>query len=397
MSVSEIIRVAARGDGVTADGRHAAFAAPGDMLNADGSLVPGPHHLTPPCRHFPTCGGCQLQHLDDASWADFIVDRVRSALAAQGLETVIRPPALSPPRTRRRATLHWEPAGRIGFTGEKSHAIIDLAECHVLAPELFAVVAPLKRLLGRLRFKRRLDVHLALADQGVDVLVSGALPEGLEAAEAITAFAERHAIARVAFDEGFGPEVCWEPVGVTITLGGAPVPLPPAAFLQATREGEAALVAAMNEAVGGAPTVADLFSGLGTFALALPAKVYAAEGARDAILSLKTAAARAGRQVFAEHRDLYRRPVTTGELDRFAAVVLDPPRAGAREQAEALAGSKVPVIGYVSCNPSSFARDAKMLCEGGYRLEWVQPVGQFRWSTHVELAACFTRRDSQPR
>ncbi|MCW6529782.1 class I SAM-dependent RNA methyltransferase [Sphingomonas sp. MMSM20] len=399
MSVTEteIIRVAARGDGVTADGRHAPFAAPGDMLADDGTLTPGPHHATPPCRHFPACGGCQLQHLDDATWGDFIVDRVASALAAQGLEAEIRAPALSPPHTRRRATLHWEPAGRLGFTGEKSHAIVDLAECHVLAPELFALVAPLKRLLGRLRLKRRLDLHLTLADQGVDVLIIGALPEGLEAAEAVTDFAQRHALARVAFDEGYGAEVRWEPDAVTVTLGDVPVPLPPAAFLQATREGEAALVAATREAVAGAPTVADLFAGLGTFALTLPAKVYAAEGARDAILSLKAGAARAQRPVFTEHRDLYRRPLTTTELDRFAAVVLDPPRAGAREQAQALAESKVPVIGYVSCNPSSFARDAKMLVDGGYVLEWVQPVGQFRWSTHVELAARFTRADSQPR
>lgn len=399
MSVTEteIIRVAARGDGVTADGRHAPFAAPGDMLADDGTLTPGPHHATPPCRHFPACGGCQLQHLDDATWGDFIVDRVASALAAQGLETEIRAPALSPPHTRRRATLHWEPAGRLGFTGEKSHAIVDLAECHVLAPELFALVAPLKRLLGRLRLKRRLDLHLTLADQGVDVLIIGTLPEGLEAAEAVTDFAQRHALARLAFDEGYGPEVRWEPDAVTVTLGEVPVPLPPAAFLQATREGEAALVAAMREAVAGAPTVADLFAGLGTFALTLPAKVYAAEGARDAILSLKAGAARAQRPVFTEHRDLYRRPLTTTELDRFAAVVLDPPRAGAREQAQALAESKVPVIGYVSCNPSSFARDAKMLVDGGYALEWVQPAGQFRWSTHVELAARFTRGDSQPR
>ncbi|WP_298673646.1 class I SAM-dependent RNA methyltransferase [uncultured Sphingomonas sp.] len=397
MPVSEIVRIGARGDGVTVDGRHVAFTAPGDVVREDGAIIPGPHRATPPCRHFPACGGCQLQHLDDIAWAGFITDRVSSALAAQGLTTEIRPPALSPPRTRRRATLHWEPAGRFGFTGEKSHAIVDLAECHVLAPELFAIVAPLKRLLGRLRLRRRLDIHLALADQGVDVLISGVVPEGLEAAEAITGFAEQHGLARLAFDAGFGPEVRWEPDAVTVTLGDLAVPLPPAGFLQATREGEAALVAAVRETIGTAPTIADLFAGLGTFALAFPAKVYAAEGGRDAVLSLKAAAGRAQRPVFVEHRDLYRRPLTPAELDRFTAVVLDPPRAGAREQAEALAACSVPVIGYVSCNPSSFARDAKMICEGGYTLEWVQPVGQFRWSTHVELAACFTRADNQRR
>ncbi|MEH3098786.1 class I SAM-dependent RNA methyltransferase [Sphingomonas adhaesiva] len=389
--MSTIVRIAGRGDGVTLDGRHVALAAPGDTIADDGSVVPGPHHATPPCRHFPACGGCQLQHLDDDSWSAFIADRIASALAAQGVTAPIRAPSLSPPRTRRRATLHFDPAGKLGFAAEKSHQLIDLQECHVLAPELFALVRPLKRLLTGFRARRRLDVHLALADQGADVLIIGIAPDGLAAHEAITAFAQEHRVARIAFDDGASPETRWEPDAATITLGGVPVPLPHGAFLQATREGEAALVAAVREAVAGAGVVADLFAGLGTFALALPGRVYAAEGARDAIMALKAAAARAQRPVFTEHRDLFRRPLTTAELDRFGAIVLDPPRAGAREQAVQLAASTSPVIAYVSCNPSSFARDAKMLVEGGYRLDWIQPVGQFRWSTHVELASRFSR------
>jgi 23S rRNA (uracil1939-C5)-methyltransferase len=390
-----IIRVAARGDGMTADGRHAALAAPGDILNADGSITPGPHHQTPPCRHFPTCGGCQLQHLDDAAYAEFVVDRVASALDAQGLATDIRPAIISPPNTRRRATLHAEvKQGRVhlGFTEAGSHALVDVQECHVLAPELFALIAPLRRLLAKLGLKRRADVVMTSCDQGVELLV-GVNPEGLAAAEAITAFCEQHGIARFACDDGMGPEMRWEPVPVTITLGGVEVPFPPGSFLQATMDGEAALIAAMRDAVGQAGTIADLFAGLGTFALSMtPARVYAAEAGRDAIMALKAAAARVGRPVFAEHRDLYRRPLTTAELNRFDAVVLDPPRSGAREQAAGLAPSSVPVIGYVSCNPSSFARDAKEICEGGYTLDWIQPVGQFRWSTHVELAARFSRQ-----
>ena len=389
--MSVIVRVAARGEGVAEDGRHAAFAAPGDTLAPDGAVVPGPHHQVPPCRHFPECGGCQLQHLDDASWSGFLTDRIVGALAAQGLVAEVRAPLLSPPRTRRRATLHYDPSGRLGFSAARSHQLIDLAECHVLAPELFALVKPLKRLLPSLKPKRRLDLQLTLADQGPDLLVTGVAPEGLAAHEAITAFATTHGLARVAFDDGLGPETRWEPDAVTVTLGGVPVPLPPGAFLQATREGEAALVAAVREGVGAARTVADLFAGLGTFALALPGRVYAAEGGRDAVMALKAGAGRAQRPVFAEHRDLYRRPLTVAELDRFDAVVLDPPRAGAREQAAALAACKAPRIAYVSCNPSSFARDAKMLCEGGYRLDWVLPVGQFRWSTHVELVGVFVR------
>ena len=388
---AEIVRVAARGEGVTADGRHVPFAAPGDHVGAAGNIERGPHHQVPPCRHFPECGGCQLQHLDDATWSRFIVDRIAGGLAAHGLTADIRPPALSPPRTRRRATLHAEASGRIGFAIEKSHAIVDLAECHVLAPELFALVAPLRRLIHVLRPKRRLNLHLTLADQGVDLLIHGILPEGLAAAEAVTSFAQTHGLARLAFDEGYGPEVRWEPDAVTVTLGGVPVPLPPASFLQATREGEAALVAAVREAVGDASIAADLFAGLGTFAFALPGRVYAAEAGREAITALKAGAARAHRTVFTEHRDLFRRPLTPAELNRFGAIVIDPPRAGAKEQAQALAGATVPRLAYVSCNPSSFARDVKTMVDGGWRLDWVQPVGQFRWSTHVELAASLTR------
>lgn len=395
MTVDTIIRVAARGEGVTADGRHAALAAPGDLLNADGSITPGPHHQTPPCRHFPTCGGCQLQHIDDASYAAFITDRIAGALAAHELETDIRVPILSPPGTRRRASLHAEAKGgrvRLGFAEAGSHAIVDIQECHILAPELFALVAPLRKLLARLGLKRRrADIQMTSCDQGVELLI-GASFDGLEAAEAIIAFCQQHKVARFATDDGMGPETRWEPDPVTITLGGVAVPFPPGSFLQATRDGEAALIAAVREAVGQVGTIADLFAGLGTFALSLtPARVYAAEAGRDAIMSLKAAAGRAGRQVFADHRDLYRRPLTVEELGRFGAVVLDPPRAGARDQAAGLGQATTPVIAYVSCNPSSFARDAQIICEGGYRLDWIQPVGQFRWSTHVELAARFSR------
>jgi len=396
LNEAEVLRVAARGDGVTADGRHVPLAAPGDTVRADGSVTPGPHHQQPPCRHFPECGGCQLQHLDDIAWGRFIVDRVAGALAAQGLKAEIRSPALSPPNTRRRATLHAERRGRqihLGFNEQNSHRLIDIEECWILAPELFALVAPLRGLLAALLpGTRRVNVHLAQADQGADVLINGMEAEGLAAAEALTAFASRHRLARLSLDEGLGATARWEPDPVTVTLGGVPVPLPPGNFLQATPEGEAALVATVREIVGGAGTVADLFAGLGTFTFALPhARVYAAEAARDPILSLKAAAGSAQRAVFADHRDLFRRPVSCADLGNFDAVVLDPPRAGAREQASELAGSKVPTIAYVSCNPSSFARDAEILCKGGYRLAWVQPVGQFRWSTHVELAAAFNR------
>lgn len=393
----KIIRVAARGEGVTADGRHVPLAAPGDRLTGAGQIEPGPHHQAPPCRHFPICGGCQLQHLDDPAYGQFITDRISSALAAQGLSSVIRPPILSPARSRRRASFHAERKGGqvvLGFSQSGSHDLVDLQECWILDPALFALVKPTRGLLSRLMTgKRRVEVQLTAIDRGIDILISGITADGLEAAEAISAFGARHGIARLSIDSGLGPETRWEPEEATVTLSGAAVPFPPGSFLQATPEGEQALIAAVREAVGGAATVADLFAGLGTFTFALAgqAKVYAAEAGRDALLGLKAAAGRAQLPVFADHRDLYRRPLTPVELNRFGAIVLDPPRAGAKEQADGLAACTTPVIAYVSCNPSTFARDAKTLCDGGFALDWVQPVGQFRWSTHVELAARFSR------
>lgn len=393
-----IVRVAGRGEGVTADGRHAALAAPGDTLTSDGQVVPGPHHQAPPCQHFPRCGGCQLQHLDDESYAQFIVDRIAGALASQGLTTQIRAPLLSPPHSRRRASFHAERKGNqviLGFSQAGSHDLVDLKSCWILDSVLFGLLKPMRVLLARLMTaKRRVEIQLTIVDQGVDMLITGVAAEGLDAAEAISAFGGAHGIARIAIDNGLGPETRWEPLGATITLGGVPVPFPTAAFLQATPEGEAALVAAVQEAVGAANTVADLFAGLGTFtfALAPAAKVYAAEAGRDALFALKAAGARAQLPVFADHRDLYRRPLTPAELDRFDAIVIDPPRAGAKEQADGLAASKSPVLAYVSCNPSTFARDAKTICDGGYQLDWIQPVGQFRWSTHIELAAKFSHQ-----
>jgi 23S rRNA (uracil1939-C5)-methyltransferase len=397
MTGDTILRLAARGDGMTADGRAVPLAAPGDTLLADGSVQPGPHHQAPPCRHFPACGGCTLQHVDDAAYADYLVNRIASALHAQGLSAEIAAPHLSPPRARRRASLRAERIGKrilLGFNEAQSRRVVDLAECWILLPELFALLAPLRRLLATLLpDKRGCGVEIALADQGIDLLLTGIQAEGLAAIEALNDFAQAHTLARISVDGGYGAEARWEPRPVTVTLGGVAVGLPAGGFLQATADGEQALLDAVRDTVGAAKTVADLFSGLGTFALPLSttARVLAAEGARDAILSLKSAAGAAQRPVVADHRDLFRRPYTAAELSRFDAVVLDPPRAGAKEQAEALAGAQCGRIAYVSCNPATFARDAKALIDGGWTLEGIRPVGQFRWSTHVELAAAFGR------
>jgi 23S rRNA (uracil1939-C5)-methyltransferase len=385
-----IVRIAARGDGVTPSGRHVPFGVPGDAVLDDGALAFGPHHQQPPCRHFPECGGCQLQHADDEAYRGYLTSRIETALAQHDLTTEIREPHLSPPNSRRRATLRALKVGNgvvLGFNAAKSHQIIDLRECHILRPELFALVAPLRELLGGfLKPKRTAEMQLTLVDQGADVLLKGVEPEGLAAIEALTSFASEQSLARLSVDQGLGPESTYEPQPATVTLSGIPVVFPTGSFLQATEDGQKALVECVREAIGGSSKIADLFAGLGTFALATRA-AYAAEASRDAAAALK----RAALVMAVEHRDLYRRPLDANDLSRFDGVVLDPPRAGAAEQVAQLASSTVERIAYVSCNPATFARDARMLADGGFRLEWIRPVGQFRWSTHVELAACFSR------
>lgn len=387
-----IVRIAARGDGVTASGRHVPFGVPGDALLDDGALAPGAHHQEPPCSLFPECGGCQLQQADDEAYRGYLISRVEMALAQHGLATEIREPHLSPPKSRRRATLRTMRVGRgvvIGFNAEKSHRIVDMRECHILRPELFALIGPLREVLAPLLPPRRAaEVHFTLVDQGVDLLLKGIAAEGLEAIESLTSFAQAQRLARLSIDQGLGPETLYEPQPATAILSGAPVTFPVGAFLQATEDGEAALIEAVREAISGADRIADLFAGFGTFALAARA-TYAAEASRDASAALKGAA----RAMKVEHRDLYRRPLDIAELEHFDAVILDPPRAGAAEQVAALATSAVRRIAYASCNPATFARDAKLLVDGGYTLDWVKPVGQFRWSTHVELAACFSRTE----
>lgn len=397
-----IIRIAAKGDGATADGRHFALAAPGDRIADDGAVIPGPDHRDPACRHFPACGSCQLQHVSEVALETFVAERVAGAARGQGIDPGALPPVhLSPPHSRRRATLHAHAIGPrvvLGFREAASHRVVDLKQCAVLHPALFLLVGPLRALLSR-KIDRRLsvDIGMTLADQGVALHLAGYRAEGLAATEALLDFARDNALARLSIDQGHGTETVWEPEPVTVTLGGVLVSLPEGAFLQATADGEAALVGAAHEWLAGAATVADLFSGLGTFAFALAqggTKVLAAEAARDAHLACQAAARMAGRPVHALHRDLFRNPLQKAELDRFGAVLLDPPRAGAREQVAEIAQSVVPRVVYVSCNPASWARDALRLIEGGYRLADLRAVGQFRWSTHVELASLFVRDQS---
>ena len=396
-AANTIVRIAAKGDGVTANGRFVAGAVPGDRLREDGSIEHGPHHVEAPCRHFTRCGGCQLQHCDEAALAQFVTERVTNAAAGQDIAIgELLPTHLSPPQSRRRATLHVITGGKrpvLGFREARSRRIVDLAECPVLAPQLWALVEPVRRMLGLWRHKGVADIALTLVDQGVDVAIKGLELDGLEQTEAVLDLAREHGLARLSLDQGYGMEALWEPEPATVTLSGQPVAFPANGFLQATRDGEERLTEDAREWLADSTTVADLFAGLGTFAFALAgqSKLVASEAARDAHLACRTAAARAQLPIEAQHRDLFRNPLQPDELGRFDAALLDPPRAGAREQVACIAASKLSRVVYVSCNPSSWARDAKQLADAGFSLAQLRPVGQFRWSTHVELASLFLR------
>ena len=392
-----IVRLGARGDGVTADGRFVPATVPGDTVRFEPfELRPGPDHVTPPCRHFPECGGCQLQHVGDAAYSAWVAARILSALdAVQVPVGAVEPVALSPPRSRRRASLRAVKRGgqlSLGFNADASHRIVDMRECWVLRPELFALVAPLRKLLGALlRDGQGAGVSLTVSDSGIDVLLAGVAATALADIERLTAFAATHDLARLAVEGEGGVEILTEARPPVLRFGGVPVLLPPAPFLQPTCEGEAALQAAVLAACGGAGSVADLFCGLGTFALPLiaRAKVYAADASAAATVAL-TRVAR-GKPMLVEHRDLFRRPLTPVELARFDVIVFDPPRAGAAAQVAQLALADVRCIVAVSCNPNTFARDTAALVEAGYTLRRLWPIAQFRWSTHVELVAQFTR------
>jgi 23S rRNA (uracil1939-C5)-methyltransferase len=396
-----IVRVAARGDGVTASGRHVAGAAPGDHVTPEGAILPGPHHATPPCPHFGKCGGCSLQHLDDTALADFVRERVAAPLIAKGIAIgEIRPVHLSPPHSRRRASLRYtrqKSAVTLGFAGQGSHDLIDIRTCEIVTPRLLDVMMALRSLIAKWpKAKLSGQVELAEIDQGVDVMITGIAPDSVAQHEMLSAFAQAHGLARLSIDQGYGPETQYEPVPVTVSFGDVAVRFPHASFLQATADGEAALAAATREALTGCRMVADLFAGLGSFGFHLSEpgrKVYAAEAARDPVLALTQAANARQMPVFAEHRDLFRNPLQPDMLGKFDGVVLDPPRAGAEVQIATIAASSLKRLCYVSCNPATFARDARTLCDAGFQLQTLWPVGQFRWSTHVELASEFVRPD----
>ncbi|WP_224199523.1 MULTISPECIES: class I SAM-dependent RNA methyltransferase [Pacificimonas] len=390
-------RLAARGDGVTESGTFVPGAVPGDLVHEDGRIEPGPHRREPPCRHFGTCGACQLQHADDEVLGAFARGRIESALAKSGIAPgAVARTHISPPRSRRRASLRAQTRGgrlSLGFNEESSRTVVDIEECHVLTPGLFCLLGALREpLSAALPADWISSLTLTETLNGYDMLMTNMSPERARRAFS-PVWMERAGVARISVEDRGAAEPLFQRDLPMVAFDGQGVAFPAGSFLQATADGEAALQAAVLDFAKGAGRVADLFCGLGTFALPLArrAKVTAADAAGPAIEALKQAAGAGGFNLGADHRDLFRRPYTAKELKSFDCVVVDPPRAGARIQCETAAASNLERFVYVSCNPSTFARDAEILVAGGFRLEELRPVAQFRWSTHVELAANFVR------
>ncbi|SDW87000.1 class I SAM-dependent RNA methyltransferase [Roseicitreum antarcticum] len=402
-----IERLGHLGDGianVAGEGIFAARTLPGEVIEGEvtESRMAAPRIVTPsadrvsaPCRHYKSCGGCALQHASDPFVAAWKVDVVRRALTAQGLDAPFRAIHTSPPYSRRRATL----AGRrlksgalVGFHGRASGTMTAVPDCHLLDPALTAAFPLLEDLTARFASRKgEIALTVTHAAAGLDIAVTGGKPLDDALRAELGAWAGANPVARLAWDA----EIVAQAAPPTQPFGRAHVAPPPGAFLQATPQGEGALLAAVRDAVGDSRRVVDLFAGSGTFTLPLAetAEVLAVEGEAPMLAALDTGWRQAPhlRRVTTQARDLFRRPLLPPEFKGYDAVVIDPPRAGAEAQVSELAQSDMPVIAALSCNPVTFARDAKILIDGGYVLNWVQVVDQFRWSPHVELAARFTK------
>ena len=399
-----IERLGAQGDGLAQgpDGPlFVPFTLPGELVKVAAEpgepraealaiLEPSPERVAPVCQYFGTCGGCALQHIEARAYLAWKREQVIAALASRGLEVPVGEVRAVPLASRRRAAFTLGRTARgvaFGYRAARSHAIVDIAACPVLNSSIVGRLPKLKSLLAPLLGgKREARVTVTEADQGLDVAVEGIRPSaGLFAKLAATG--ARIVAPRIMID-GESVILAGEP---SVTLSGAQVRLPPGAFLQASRESDAVLAGLVKSGVGRAKRVADLFAGIGTFTFALAgsAEVDAFEQDEAAIAAL-TGAARTTpklKPVRTFSRDLFRAPLSARELARYDAVVLDPPRAGARAQAEALAASKVPKVVMVSCNPGTCARDLRILVDGGYRITRVVPVDQFLFSPHIELVA----------
>jgi 23S rRNA (uracil1939-C5)-methyltransferase len=401
-----------RGDGAALSGHEAIYVPytlPGETVEV--GPVPGhhpdrrrllavetasPERIAPFCPHFGVCGGCAIQHWEAEAYRAWKRNIVVETLAQAGLACEVAPLVDAHGSGRRRLTLHARISGRevikVGFAAAGSHDIIPIDRCPILDPALSGAIDAAWALTEPLiATGKPLDIQITATDNGLDIDMRGSGPLPAPMIAKLSRLAEQHRLTRLTRHG----ELVLQRLPPTIRMGRAEVTLPPGSFLQATRAGEETLAAEVTERIGRAKAIADLFCGVGPFALRLAEKARTAAFDSDAgaIASLQKAARTQGlKPIKAETRDLFRRPLMPQELRDYDAVVFDPPRQGAEAQARQLAASKVPMVIAVSCNVATFARDARTLVDGGYKIETVTPVDQFRHTPHVELVARFTRR-----
>ncbi|ADO43806.1 class I SAM-dependent RNA methyltransferase [Ketogulonicigenium vulgare] len=386
--------------GRLADGTLVPRTLPGEEVEVkdDGSariITPSPRRVAPPCRHFKTCGGCAMQHADDAFVADWKAEIVARALAGQQLSGEIAGTLTSPARSRRRAKFTGrrnKSGGVIGFKARGSDMLVEVPDCQLIVPEIAALMPALAE-VANLAASRKAEAGLLVTQStaGADLQVESERTLTPELVGDLARIAERAGFARITW----GQESAVLRAPPVQNMGAAPVVPPPGSFLQATAEGENTLLNKVREAIGDASRVVDLFAGCGTFSLPLASKteVHAVESVAPMIEALQRGWRAAGglRKLTTEVRDLFRNPLLPIDLKDFDAAIIDPPRAGAEAQVRQLAAASVPVIAMVSCNPVTFARDARILVEAGFQMGPIWVVDQFRWSTHVELVTRFTR------
>jgi 23S rRNA (uracil1939-C5)-methyltransferase len=388
------------------------FTVPGDRVTAllgaprgggrEGKAIEwlerGPGRSEPPCPHFGRCGGCALQHLGPGLYESVKLAGLRGALRRVGLDPgVIAPLQRAGAAARRRirlGLLRPKPdaaAAQLGLRERFSHALVDLHHCAVLEPELLALIGPLRRCVPSLLPPGgRAEALLTRTDSGVDLLLEMAEPPSLAALEMLAGLAESADLARIVWRAGRSDVPIVERRPPQLVLSGVTVPVPPGAFLQASEKAERLLLTEVVAAIPPGQATLDLYAGIGTFAFAVARegrRVHAVEGDSAAV----AASARRVPQVTVEHRDLARDPLHSDELARWNAAIFNPPRAGALRQAEALALSTIATVVAISCNPATFARDARRLVAGGFRLDRVAPIDQFVWTPHLEVAAVFRR------
>jgi 23S rRNA (uracil1939-C5)-methyltransferase len=362
------------------------------LLNVE---IASPERIAPFCRHFGVCGGCAIQHWEMDHYRAWKHALVVEALNQAKLDCEVAPLVDAHGKGRRRITLHARMGThevlKVGYAAASTHDIIPIDRCPILDPALDGALEAAWALAEPLISNgKSLDIQATATDNGLDVDIRGSGPLKPVMVATLSRVADKHRLARLTRHG----ELVLMRSAPTVKMGAATVPLPPGSFLQATVAGEETLAALVADHCGRAKHIADLFCGVGPFALRLAtrAKVAAFDSDAAAIVSLQKAAHAPGlKPIKAEARDLFRRPLVSQELREFDCVVFDPPRQGAQAQAQKLASSQVPVMVAVSCNAATFARDARLLVDGGYRLEAVTPVDQFRHTPHVELVARFRR------